>query len=407
MTIQSNAGRIAVETMEPRLLFAKTPLFTIDNLVSDNTKTIPALHQDTNVMDAWGLAAGPGTEWWVANNGTGTSTLYDGAGSPDSLIVSLPTATGQHGVAHPTGEVFNGTNGFQVASNAPAQFIFDTEDGTISGWAPGADPTHAIKAVDNSASGAVYKGLANDTVGNSNFILATNIHTGKVEVYDSSFHIAHLTGSFHDTKIPKGYSPFGIQNINGLIYVTYAEQDATKSGDVPGLGHGYLDVYLPNGVLDRRLSKRGTLDSPWGIARIPAGFGKFSKDIAVGNFGNGFIQVFDAKVGTFLGNLKKTNNKAIRIAGLWALEFGNNGLAGNSNELFFTAGPNAEADGLFGKLELDANSVSSVSTNPGGGGGYIYPTSVTTSQSPLFGTNTIADKTIGAQIDSPADTPVI
>ena len=371
--------------MEPRTLFSKAPLFAVNDLVSNNTTTIPAAHQDANLTDAWGLAAGPGTEWWVANNGSATSTLYDGNGVADSLVVTTPT--------HPTGEVFNGGNGFQVGTNAPAQFIFDTEDGTISGWGPQADPTHAIVKVDNSASGAVYKGLANDSFNGQDFILATNIHTGKVEVYDSNFAPAHLTGSFRDSKIPAGYAPFGIQNINGLIYVTYAAQDSTKTGDVAGKGHGYVDVYLPDGVLDRRLARRGTLNSPWGVARIPGGFGKFKRDIAIGNFGNGVIQIFDPKTGELRGELRNKKNHVIAIDGLWSLQFGNDGLAGNSNELVFTAGPNAEADGLFGKLTLVPRTTPA-STTPSGGnnGGYIYPMSAgSSSQASLF-SNTSVDK---------------
>ena len=256
--------------------------------------------------------------------------------------------------------VFNGTNDFQVAADAPAQFIFDTEQGTISGWAPNGDPTHAIIAVDNSSKGADYTGLAMDTSGSNNFLLAANFASGKIEIYNSSFQPATLTGSFSDKEIPKGYSPFNVQTIDGLVYVTYAALNTANNHDVPGKGHGFVDIYLPDGVLDHRLAKRGTLNSPWGVARIPGGFGSLNHDIAVGNLTDGFIQVFNPQTLTFVGDLKKSNGHAIQIPGLWALEFGNDNLAGNSNELFFTSGPNQYSDGLFGKLDLATAKASSV-----------------------------------------------
>jgi uncharacterized protein (TIGR03118 family) len=379
-----------IESLERRMLFTKAPVFAATNLVSNDTTILPASRQDANLVNAWGLAAGPGTEWWIANNRTGTSTLYDGNGTPDTLTVTVPSTTGSSVAGAPTGVVYNGTNDFQVATNAPAQFLFDTEQGTISGWGPNADPTHAIVKVDNSASHADYTGLAMDTVGNSNFLLAANFASGKIEIYNSTFHTATLTDTFHDKKIPAGYSPFNVQNINGLIYVTYAALDTSNNHDIPGRGHGYVDIYLPNGILDRRLVKRGTLNSPWGVARFPGGFGRYTHDIAVGNLTDGVIQVFDSKTGVFQGDLKRSNGKVIRISGLWGLAFGNDGLAGASNELFYTAGPAHYVDGLFGKLDIA--SVTPTSTNPGDPG-YIFPSS-TSASSQLFGSDSIIDKNV-------------
>ena len=339
------------EPLEPRKLFAAAPLFTVDTLVSDNTKTIPAAKQDPLLVNAWGIANGPGTQNWVADTARGKVTAYDGNGKISGSIVSIPSPLAEVVEPPVTGVAYNSTKSFNVATKAPAMFIFVTEDGTISGWSNNADPNNAILKVNNSGA-AVYTGVTTDSVDGNNYILATNFESGKIEVYDTNFNLAHLSGSFKDSQIPAGYAPLGIQNINGLIYVTYAAQNASKNADAPGAGHGYVDVYLPDGTLDHRLIKRGTLDSPYGIARIPGGFGKYKRDIAIGNSGNGVIQVFDPSSGAFLGDLDKTNGKTIVISGLRGLTFGNDGSAGSSSELFFTSGPNGGADGLYGKLVM-------------------------------------------------------
>lgn len=343
-----------LEPLEQRQLMAVTPYFKVASLTS-NSAAVPATNHDANLVNGWGLAVGPGTALWVANNGTGVASVYDGDGVANSLVVTIPGPAGASAPSVPTGEVYNGTSGFTVGSNQASRFIFATEDGAISGWAPGADATHALIKIDNSSKGAVYKGLAIGTFAGHEYIYATNFQSGKVEVYDSNWQPAHPGGSFRDAKLPAGYAPFGIQNINGLIYVTYAAQDLYGEGDISGKGHGFVDVYLPDGTLSRRLAKRGTLNSPWGVARIPGGFGKYKRDIAIGNFGDGMIQVFDPHTGEFRGYLRKAKNKhAIQIDGLWSLQFGNGAAGGATNELFFTAGPNGETDGLFGKLSMVA-----------------------------------------------------
>jgi len=391
-----------LDAMEQRLLFAKAPVFAVSNLVSDLAAVLPATHVDAHLVNGWGIAAGPGTEQWVANNGSGKVTLYDGAGTVDSLVITVP-GPGGTGQSLPTGQVYNGTSDFEVSSGKPAQFIFASEDGTISAWSPSqADITTAVIKVDNSSSGATYRGLATDTFNGKNFLLATNDGTGKIDVFDSKFQPAHLNGSFKDAKIPANYEPFGIQNVNGLIYVTYAPKSIYE-GQTPA-GSGYIDVFLPDGSLDHRLVKRGTLNSPWGVARIPGGFGKFKRDIAVGNFGDGRIQVFDPLSGEFRGFFRKSsNNKPVKIDGLWGLDFGNDGPAGSSSDMYFTAGPNDESTGLFGKISIaKPKTASSVSTPPPTNpGGYVYPQSASAASTQLFGQSSVDDK-----CDHTADTAI-
>jgi len=262
-------------------------------------------------------------------------------------------------MAAPTGNIFNGTSGFVVATASgagPSLFIFATEDGTISGWNPNADLTHAVLAVDRSGvgAGAVYKGLAIGSNDSGTFIYATNFRFGTVEMFDSNF---NLFLSFTDSKLANTcplpnqcYAPFGIQNIGGNLYVTYALQDVAHHDDVSGPAHGFVDIFDTNGNLIQRLVSHGRLNSPWGLALAPADFGRFSNDLLVGNFGDGRINAIDPKNGAFLGQLSEQPGNPITIDDLWGLAFGNGASAGGTNELFFTAGINDEADGLFGKI---------------------------------------------------------
>ena len=325
------------------------------NLVSDLPNT--ARFTDSNLVNPWGLVAGPMTPWWVADNGTGVSTLYNGDGIARSLVVTIPLPNGiTAGNSAPTGIVFNGGPDFNVSkgdNSGPSRFIFATEDGTISGWNPSVDLQHAVRMVDNSESGAVYKGLAIGSTAAETFLYATNFHAGTVDVFDKNFAPITLAGRFKDNKIPAGYAPFGIQNLNGRIYVTYALQNAEKHDDVAGQGHGFVDVFNTNGVLLRRLIRHGRLNSPWGLALAPAtGFGEFSGDLLVGNFGDGRINVYD-KAGGFEGTLRQAGHP-IEISGLWALAFGNGQAAGPTTHLFFTAGIGGEHHGLFGSIEAVA-----------------------------------------------------
>jgi uncharacterized protein (TIGR03118 family) len=322
------------------------------NLVSD----IPGLaaFTDKKLKNPWGIAFGPTSPFWIADNGTGLSTLYakDGTPIPQLPSVRIPPPHGSSATATPTGMVFNPTTDFVVSANGnsgPASFLFATEDGTISGWNPTVAFRRAVLAVDNSHIGAVYKGLAFAHTSQGNFIYATNFHDGSVEMYDTNF---QLVKTFTDIGLPPGYAPFGIRTIAGKLYVTFAKQDADKHDDVPGSGHGFVDVFNFQGHMLQRLVSRNRLNSPWGVALAPANFGGFSGALLVGNFGDGKINAFDPKSGAFLGVLRDLQGQILAIDGLWTITFGNGGSTGPRNALFFSAGPNHESDGLFGVLTL-------------------------------------------------------
>jgi uncharacterized protein (TIGR03118 family) len=320
--------------------------YAATNLVSD----IPgvARRTDANAVNTWGIAVGSTGTIWVANNGTGTSTLYDFHGVPQSLVVAIPPSASNTEGANPTGIVFNSGPGFVVSSggvSGPSIFIFVGEDGSISGWNPTVSLNNAILAVDDGAEGSVYKGAALGESSNGLRLFVTNFHEGKVSVYDDTFAEIENDDAFVDPTIPKNYAPFGIENINGLIYVTYAKQDAEKHDDVPGPGHGYLDVYDTDGNLISRLVTRGALNSPWGLTLAPANFGNLSGALLVGDFGDGHIHGYDPTTGAFLGTMSKSDGSPLVLDGLWALQ----ALGGRS--VYFTAGIVAEAHGLFGVIK--------------------------------------------------------
>jgi uncharacterized protein (TIGR03118 family) len=314
---------------------------------------VPAAVVDPNLVNAWGLAASATSPWWVANNGTDTSTLYNGnTGLALPLVVTVPGS--------PTGATFNFSTGFKITTGTAslaARFIFATENGQILGWNPGVSATSAVVTVDNPAGTAVYKGLAFAQTSAGAFIYATNFRTAKVEVYDSTWTL--MPGGFEDSSIPNGYAPFGIHNINGTIYVTYALQDDQKHDDVAGRGHGFVDAFDTAGKFLRRAISRGRLNSPWGVALAPAGFGEFSGDLLVGNFGDGRINAFDPTDlrdnGEYerRGLMQSDDDKPIVIDGLWALAFGNGAAAGPTTTLFFTSGPLGEQHGLFGSITAE------------------------------------------------------
>ena len=332
--------------------------FRQTNLVSD----IPNLAKvtDPNLVNPWGLSSSATSPIWVSDNNAGVSTLYQGNGTPVPLIVTIPAPTMKPG-GTPTGTVFNTTaSDFQVqegTTKGKAAFLFATEDGTILGWNPVVDPTHARIAVDNSAvpnsdNGAVYKGLTLGSVGENNFLYATNFRSGAVDVFDKNFQRATLEGSFTDPNLPTGFAPFGIQNIGGQIFVTYALQNAAKHDDVKGPGNGFVDIFATDGTWVRRFATRGRLNSPWGLAMAPSKFGNFHGDVLVGNFGDGRINAF-TPAGHFRGQLKSETSAPIEIDGLWGLRFGNGGAGGVQDTLFFAAGIKGEAHGLFGSIQHD------------------------------------------------------
>ncbi len=349
---------LAVLALAPGTAQAKSVgFYQQTNLVSD----LPGEAQvtDPNLVNAWGLSHSATSPWWISDNGTGFSTLYQGTGAIVPLVVTIPPPAGSPAgtTAAPTGNIFNGSTDFVVSENGvsgASAFIFDTEDGTISGWNPTVDRAHAVLTVDNSAKKAVYKGLAIASNSAGNFLYATNFHSGFVEVYDAHFHLVRVfTDIFlaKDCPLPgQCYAPFGIQTLNGNLFVSYALQNAAKHDDVAGRGHGFVDVFDTWGHFVRRFASRGVLNSPWGLAQAPASFGRFSNDILVGNFGDGTINAFSPKDGEFLGRVRDSKGHAITINGLWGLAFGNDASAGSSTTLFFTAGLNDEADGLFGTI---------------------------------------------------------
>ena len=335
------------------------------NLVSDIAGV--AKFTDSNLVNPWGLSHSPTSPWWISDNGAGVSTLYKGDGTAVPLVVTIPPPAGSPAgtTAAPTGNIFNAVNStnpddFVVSKggkSGPSLFIFATEDGTISGWNPNVKPTNAILAVDRSTvgAGAVYKGLTFGRSNGSDFIYATNFRFGSVEQFDANF---HLVRSFTDKKLANTcplpnqcYAPFGIQNIGGKLFVTFALQDAAHHDDASGAGHGFVDVFDTNGNLLQRLISHGHLNSPWGLALAPSNFGQFSKALLVGDFGDGLINAYDPNSGAFLGQLTNKRGAAIVIDGLWGLAFGNGASAGETDELFFTAGIGGEAHGLFGKIQ--------------------------------------------------------
>jgi uncharacterized protein (TIGR03118 family) len=362
-------------------LFGQGNAYNVTPLVSNLPGA--AAVQDSNLQNPWGVAFTPAASpFWIADNANGLATLYDGDGTIVPLIVTIPCppTAGQGSscpaFSSPNGLVWNPTTstttGFLVPlTGMVASFIFDSEDGTISAWTGGLTPAdNAVLAVNNSVTpsptlGAVYKGLAvgvnanGVTVnGSTDFILlfATNFRAGTVEVYapapagsTTGFYVPVTTdGGFTDPNIPPGYAPFGIQNINGDLFVTYAKQNAQKHDDVAGPGNGFVDVFDTDGHLLRRFASRGTLNSPWGVARASFAFGKFSGKILVGNFGDGRINVFDND-GAFIAQLDGSDGQPISIDGLWTLTLGG-GAKSSPDTLYFTAGPNNETNGLFGTI---------------------------------------------------------
>jgi uncharacterized protein (TIGR03118 family) len=330
--------------------------YTVIPLVSDGFEPVPAV--DRNLVNAWGLASGPGGPWWVSDNGTDRSTLYTGEGAVQSLVVSLPAG------AAPTGVAFNGGTSFVVSdgtNSGPAVFLFAGEDGRIFGWNPGVPPpapsTSAFPAYDSSTSGAIYKGLTLATTGTGNRLYATDFHNRRVDVLDGTFQPVDLpAGAFVDPRVPDGFAPFGIRNIAGRIFVTYAKQDEDGEDDVAGQGLGFVDVFGTDGTFLARIATRGLLNSPWGLALAPPSFGRFGGDLLVGNFGDGKIVAYrvsdDMRKAEPEGVLHETNGHPITIEGLWSISFGNDGPAGPSDTLFFTAGPGDEDHGLFGRIEV-------------------------------------------------------
>jgi uncharacterized protein (TIGR03118 family) len=385
-----------VLTVGPSAVFAQH--YNQKNLVSnlvfpdnpDHTKVI----LDPNLKNPWGMTRSAGSPWWIGNNNSGTSSLYDGSGNPinifpdpagsvfDNFVIVPPPGFAAKGTqSAPTGVVFNGSpTDFILDKGTPAGkqavFIFATEDGTISGWNPAtnipagshAPSINAVLEVDNSdggsAKGAVYKGATSADINGKKFLYVTNFRSARVEVYDSNFKAVHFgedafdpdgdgdrEGDDHESeRVPRGFAPFNIQNIGGSLFVTYAKQDAARHDPVGGDGFGFVEIFTPTGKHIGHLQHGPWMNAPWGVVWTPRDFGKFSNSILVGNFRSGWIASFNGFTHKFEGFVQNPDNSLVFLDGLWSLTFGNNGTAGSSNTLFFTAGLNGEQDGLFGTL---------------------------------------------------------
>jgi uncharacterized protein (TIGR03118 family) len=323
-----------------------------DLTVDSSTVSATAANVDPNLVNAWGIARGSGSPWWISDNGTGLSTLYDGTGKAQSLVVKIPTPDGT-GTSAPTGAVFNATSAFLVGPSAKAVFLFVTEDGTISGWNPTVNLTNAI-LLKNRAGKAIYKGCAIATLQSGPRFYATNFKSGRVEVFNSNLVRVEPNNedAFRLPGLSNDYAPFNIQNVGGNLIVTFAHRKPGSHDEDHGAGLGFAGIFDPVGHLLLTLQHGPWFNAPWGVAQAPGDFGRFSHRLLIGNFGDGTIHAFNLITGKHEGAmLDDTTGQTLSIGGLWGISFGgdatNNGLA---TSLYFTAGPNDESDGLLGQL---------------------------------------------------------
>jgi uncharacterized protein (TIGR03118 family) len=360
----AGAGFAAIAALTGSVRPASAGLEEINLVTDDNAFLVsqgfaPAAHEDPNLINPWGISYGPTTPFWVSDNGTGLTALYRADGtqvSPPSPIIVAPPS-GSSGPSAPTGQVFNsgGPTDFVLPGGQRATFLFDTEDGTISGWPNTTRPPETILApLVGAAPGAVYKGLAIASTASGTQLYAANFNSGNVEVYDNKF---NLVGTITDPSPPPvppggtGWAPFNVQNDgHGHLLISFAAQDSMKHDDVAGAGNGFVDIYdIASGKLTRLITG-GTLNSPWGLDIAPSGFPEFANDLLVGNFGDGEIHAFDPTTGALLGTLTDNNGNPFVIGDLWALVNGNNGPGSDPNAVYFSAGLLDEAHGLFGEL---------------------------------------------------------
>ena len=316
-----------------------------------------AEHVDINLKNPWGLSASGTSPFWISNNHTGTTTVYDGDGNPfpaaNPLVVVIPTpAAGATRISSPTGQTFNDTGAFELAPGKAATFLFCAEDGTISGWNSSIGPT-AITVVDGSGSGTAYKGIAVVHSAEGPRLYAANFTAGTVDAYDGAFNPVPVPNEMRGPIIP-GYAPFNIQRIGQRVYVTYAMRNEDGSDDVPGAGNGYVYVFTLEGRLVSRLIEGGALNAPWGLAIAPDYFGPFGQALLVANFGDGRINAYDTCSGQWLGALADTDGRDLVLPGLWAIRAGNGHSGGEAGLLYFTAGipgdGDVESHGLFGSI---------------------------------------------------------
>ena len=385
---QSSSRRITLSTIAllsialiPSWMFGAT-FFSQRNLASD----IPLLadYTDPNLVNPWGLALAP---FWICNNRTGTYTVSGVDGTPTATVTNVSPAPGKTGVGKCTGAVRNNnTAAFLVAPGTTGTWLLNTEDGTITIRSGGQN----IVKVDNSKTGAVYKGIALSN--NPDYVYNANFNSGKIDVYDGTWTAAALAGTFADPQVPAGFAPFNIQNIAGKLYVAYAKQDAAKQNDLRGAGNGYVAVFDLNGNLIQHLVSGGKLNSPWGMAIAPASWGDFAGALLVGNFGDGAINAYNATTGAAIGTIQYPNGNPVTNTGLWALMFGTGGNGGDVNKLYLTAGISGnsgiQSHGLFAAISVTTATSATPAVKDGGlvnaaSYGDVAPGAIAS----LFGTN--------------------
>lgn len=352
-----------LDALERRCMLDAGAAYAQTALVSDVKGLAP--HFDPNLKNPWGFSETPDGRFRISANASGLAPIYDARGRIVGAPIAIPTPPGGTPPSAPDGNVRNTTSDFVVSEgrrSAPATVLFSTEDGTIIGWNPMVDARHGVVAADLSQSGTVFKLLAADSINGANYLYATDFHNGVVDVFDKDFHLVTLsTGQFTDPNIPAGFAPFGVKNVGGILFVTYAKQDADKHDDVEGVGNGFIDEFDASGHFLTRFASQGMLNSPIGMAVAPDDFGKFSNALLVGDFGDSRVNAFNLKTGAFLGQLTDAQgnplvlNGGIKendLKGLWGIGFGNGANGAATNTLFFAAGVNAEQDGLFGKVDV-------------------------------------------------------
>jgi uncharacterized protein (TIGR03118 family) len=348
--IQMNANPIPLSFLVIAVALAATPIashavqVSVDNLVTDDPAANAAQITDAGLVNAWGISYSPTSPFWVSSNGGASSMLYHvdpatQATTKVALTVAIP------GAGNVTGQVFNAGGAGQFNGNA---FLFVSEDGTVSGWRGSLGTT----AEPLAAANGIFKGAAFASVGGNSYLYTADFGRGSIDVFKGNVGAANLTGSFTDSALPSGYVPFNVQTLAGSLFVTYARRDGSSTDETAGAGFGFVDRYDLQGNLIGRVASGGVLDAPWGLAIAPASFGTLAGSLLVGNFGDGHINAYDLATDSFIGQLKGADGKAIDIDGLWALSVGNDGGAGSSQSLYFTAGPGDESHGVFGVMQV-------------------------------------------------------
>jgi uncharacterized protein (TIGR03118 family) len=347
-----------------RFLHHRTTMTFTENKLVGSDPSVGAAQTDPNLLNPWGIAESATGPFWVSDNGSGLASIYSvtPSGVTTNVIppVTIAVPPGQMpGTASPTGQVFNSfqsEGAFTLQDGSPAAFLFATEDGTISGWnsKAGTQSIIAVNEANNPAAGdeaqglgAVYKGLAIGASDDGPVLFAANFRHGTVDTYDKNF---NFIKSFTDPNVPQGFAPFNVQVLDNKLFVTFAQQNDMKHDDVAGAGNGFVDEFDLKGNMLQRVASHGPLDSPWGLAIAPQSFGRFAGDLLVGNFGDGTIDAFNLGTDHFAGKLLGADGKPIVIGDLWAITPGNGGSGGDANTLYFTAGVQNEAQGLFGSL---------------------------------------------------------